>query len=148
MKTRRRSERPRRRANVKVDQTAERKQLFFSLMAAAANQSVFIILCRSNVKYIYIEHEQRQSDTIRTKGGDRMTREQRQKLHSLAYWIAEAAYTRERHPEDTDTLNRAEKTIKALFDELDKLQVPFTIQNQVIEFSRNWRRYKTERLIF
>ena len=76
-----------------------------------------------------------------------MTREQRQKLQSLAYWIAESAYTRERYPEDTDTLNRAEKTIKALFDELDKLQVPFTIQNQVIEFSRNWRRYKTEQLI-
>ena len=111
---------PRRRANVKGDQTAEREQLFFSLTAAAPNQSVFIILCRSNVKYIYIEHEQRQSDTIRTKGGDRMTREQRQKLHSLAYWIAESAYTRERYPEDTDTLNRAEKTIKALFDELDR----------------------------
>lgn len=71
----------------------------------------------------------------------RVTKEQYKKLEGLAYWIAESAYTRERG----DNKN-ADKTIRSLFNECDNLLIPFIVQNAVIEFARNWRRYKSEYL--
>lgn len=70
-----------------------------------------------------------------------VTRTQYKKLEGLAYWIAESAYPRERG----DNKN-ADKTIRSLFNECDRLQIPFIVQNAVIEFGRNWRRYKSEYL--
>lgn len=72
-----------------------------------------------------------------------VTRTQYKKLEGLAYWIAESAYTRERAGEVKKTVDT---TIRELFNECDRLQIPFTVQNAVIEFGRNWRRYKSEYL--
>ena len=68
-------------------------------------------------------------------------RDQRSALEGLAYRIADTAYMRERFGSDEPELKQNEKTISGLFDELDRLSVPFWVQNSVICFSENWRKY-------
>lgn len=68
-------------------------------------------------------------------------RDQRSALEGLAYRIADTAYMRERFGSDEPELKQNEKTISGLFDELDRLGVPFWVQNSVICFSENWRKY-------
>ena len=68
-------------------------------------------------------------------------RYQRSALEGLAYRIADSAYMRERFGNDEPELRQNEKTISGLFDELDRLGVPFWVQNSVICFSENWRKY-------
>ena len=69
------------------------------------------------------------------------TKEQRNALEGLAYRIADSAYIRERFGNDDPELKQNEKTISSLFDLLDRLDVPFWVQNSVICFSENWRKY-------
>lgn len=69
------------------------------------------------------------------------TKEQRNALEGLAYRIADSAYMRERFGNDEPELKKNEKTISGLFDLLDRLAVPFWVQNSVICFSENWRKY-------
>ena len=69
------------------------------------------------------------------------TKEQRNALEGLAYRIADSAHMRERFGNDEPELKQNEKTISGLFDLLDRLEVPFWVQNSVICFSENWRKY-------
>lgn len=67
-------------------------------------------------------------------------------LCGLAYRIADNAYMIERYGVDDSAVERAEnhKTIVGLFEKLDSSGVPFWVQNDVIAFGENWRRYKTD----
>lgn len=67
------------------------------------------------------------------------TRRQSQELEGLAYWIAERSYTLERCPDDADDLRRADNTIRLHFDLLDRLGVPFWVQNSVMAWASDWR---------
>lgn len=69
-------------------------------------------------------------------------RQQRNALEGLAYHIADNAYIKERYGDQEPELKGVHETICSLFDELDKLQVPFWVQNSVVAFAENWRRYK------
>lgn len=64
-------------------------------------------------------------------------------LEGLAYWIAEGSYTRERVGTPSAAVG---ETIQAIFDKCDALRISFHIQNAVIEFGRDWRRYRSEYL--
>ena len=66
-------------------------------------------------------------------------------LEGLAYWVADLHYMRERFGDDEPELKRARATIeKCCFPELDRLQVPFWVQNSVVVWAENWRNTKTE----
>ena len=69
-------------------------------------------------------------------------REQTNALQGLAYWIADNAYIIERYGADDPERENVKKTISMAFDELDTLRVPFWVQNVVICFAEDWRRYK------
>ena len=53
------------------------------------------------------------------------TSEQRDELEGLAYWIADRAWSRERGKLDEDEDRRTGDTIRAIFDALDRLAVPY-----------------------
>ncbi len=69
-------------------------------------------------------------------------REQSLALEGLAYHIADLEYMKERFGRDDAELPGIRKTIILCFDQLDRLQVPFWVQNSVIAFATDWRRYK------
>lgn len=72
-------------------------------------------------------------------------KEQARELRSLGYWISESAYLRERcGGDDTVEAKRVSDTIHFIFDRLDALGVPFWVQNAVVNFAENWRRYQDE----
>ena len=56
-------------------------------------------------------------------------------LESLAYWMAEISYCREKDPGDIGFLDKADKTIHFLFDQLDRAGVPFWAQNSALATS-------------
>lgn len=63
-------------------------------------------------------------------------------LSSLIYWRAELAHTRERYPNDREEIERCKKTIElCIFPALDKLGVPFWVQNAALCWAENWRNY-------
>ena len=65
-------------------------------------------------------------------------------LHGLAFWVANAAYIRERYGDDDPDLEKADKTIKlCCFPELDRLGVPFWVQDTAIAIGSDWRLFKT-----
>lgn len=71
------------------------------------------------------------------------TRRQRMELESLAYWIADINYINERYGYNDQELKICRDTIeKSIFPSLDKLNVPFWVQNAVICWAENWREYK------
>jgi hypothetical protein len=74
------------------------------------------------------------------------TREQRAELESLAYWIADRAWSRERGELDEHEDQRTNNTIRAIFDALDRLRVPYWAQNAVICWAGDWRRTMCEDL--
>ena len=74
------------------------------------------------------------------------TKEQRDALEGLAYWIADNAYIIERYGINEPELENVRKTISMIFDKLDALYVPFWVQNTVICFAENWRNYKEKYL--
>lgn len=68
-------------------------------------------------------------------------------ISGLAYWVADLHYMRERFGEDEPELSRVRATIeKCLFPQLDKLKVPFWVQNSVIVWAENWRNTKKQYL--
>ena len=69
-------------------------------------------------------------------------------LCGLAYRIADNKYMIERYGMTETETERAEnhKTIMSLFDDLDRKNVPFWVQNTVISFADDWRRYKENTL--
>lgn len=71
---------------------------------------------------------------------------QRKALEGLAYWIADRAYIAERYGNDDPEITTCAETIKSIFDECDRLAIPYWVQNAVIIFAENWRHYKTEYL--
>ena len=74
------------------------------------------------------------------------TREQRDELEGLAYWIADRAWSRERGELDEHEDHRTDTTIRAIFDALDRLGVPYWVQNAVICWAEDWRRAMKEDL--
>lgn len=65
-------------------------------------------------------------------------------LRGLAYWIADVHYIAERFGKNDPEHEKAHKNVIACFDDLDRLGVPFWVQNHVIIWAEDWRRYKTE----
>ena len=70
---------------------------------------------------------------------DQRSRRQSQELEGLAYWIAERSCTLERCPDDADDLRRADDAIRLHFELLDRLGVPFWVQNAAIARASDWR---------
>lgn len=69
---------------------------------------------------------------------------QRAALEGLAYWVADSRYIRERYGDEEPELLRCADTLsKCIFPELDRMGVPFWVQNAVICFSEDWRRFKS-----
>lgn len=77
-----------------------------------------------------------------------VNQEQYNALQGLAYRVADNAYMIERYGvRDTEQERQDNhKIIVDLFEKLDLLQVPFWVQNNVICYFENWRRYKTDYL--
>lgn len=73
-----------------------------------------------------------------------LNREQYNALDGLAYWVADLHYMRERFGDDEPELKRARATIESCFPELDRLNVPFWVQNSVIVWAENWRNTKQQ----
>ena len=61
-------------------------------------------------------------------------------LLGLRHFMALKAKLKERYPEDYETEHeRIHKTIVCLFDEADKLKIPFWVQNIVCFYQDDWR---------
>lgn len=73
-------------------------------------------------------------------------REQRNALDGLAYRIADIAYMKERWGKDEPEIQVSRDAVAGIFDDLDKMAVPFWLQNAVIAWAEDWRRYKSENL--
>lgn len=74
-----------------------------------------------------------------------INRDQLAALEGLAYWIADLHYMREKWGENEPELQRARDTIeKCCFPRLDRMGVPFWVQNSVICWAENWRNTKSE----
>lgn len=69
--------------------------------------------------------------------------EQRNAIESLAYWVADVNYINERYGYNDPEFVKADKNVHWCFETLDRLKVPFWVQNSVICFAENWRQYKT-----
>lgn len=72
--------------------------------------------------------------------------DQYNELSALAWKIADNAYMKERYKADEIEieLEQNRKTLGLIFSALDKLNVPFWVQNSVIAWADNWRNYKTQ----
>ena len=64
-------------------------------------------------------------------------------LAGLAYWVADISYIRERFGTNNNEFISADKSVKLCFESLDRLGVPFWVQNSVVAFADDWRRYKS-----
>lgn len=71
---------------------------------------------------------------------------QRAELEGLAYWISDRAWSRERGELDKYEDSRTDNTIRAIFDRLDRLAVPYWVQNAVCCWAEDWRRTMRENL--
>ncbi len=65
-------------------------------------------------------------------------------LEGLAAWVADGAYIAEYYGIDDPEWSKCDSTVKACFDTLDRLGVPYWVQNAVISWARDWRAYKAE----
>lgn len=72
------------------------------------------------------------------------TREQRDNLEGLAYWVSDRAWSRERGKLDEYEERRTGDTIRAIFNALDRLAVPYWVQNAVSCWAEDWRRTMQE----
>lgn len=75
-----------------------------------------------------------------------ISKDQESALSGLAYWIADLHYLRERFGDEDPELSTVRKTISDCFDHLDRLKVPFWVQNSVICWAEDWRSTKREYL--
>ena len=72
-----------------------------------------------------------------------VTRKQFKELEGLAYWIADHAYIREYYGDDDPELDGVEKNIEYAFEQLDRLEVPYWIQNAIcVTYADDWRTWK------
>lgn len=71
---------------------------------------------------------------------------QRAELEGLAYWIADRSWSQERGELDEHEDHRTDTTIRAIFDALDGLCVPYWVQNAVCRWVEDWRRTMRENL--
>ena len=71
------------------------------------------------------------------------TREQSDNLEGLAYWVSDRVWSRERGKLDKYEDRRTGDTIRAIFDALDRLAVPYWVQNAVICWAEDWRTFAT-----
>lgn len=69
---------------------------------------------------------------------------QKNELEALAYNIADAQYIKIKYGADDPELIQTRKNIDLCFRLLDKLNVPFWVQNSVIMFAEDLNRYKSE----
>ena len=69
-------------------------------------------------------------------------REQRNALEALAYHVADVNYIIERFGDKEPEYIKAHKNVLLTFETLDRLGVPFWVQNSVVCFAENWRNYK------
>lgn len=72
--------------------------------------------------------------------------EQRNALEGLAYHVADVNYIKERYGVNDPEFKKADKNVSCSFEHLDRLGVPFWVQNAVICFAEDWRQYKTNYL--
>lgn len=72
--------------------------------------------------------------------------DQRNALEGLAYHVADANYILERFGSNDPEYKKAHENVLLSFEKLDVLNIPFWVQNSVIVFAENWRRYKSEYL--
>ena len=72
--------------------------------------------------------------------------QQRNALQGLAYHVADVNYIKEKYGASDPEYSKADKNVLLTFETLDQLGVPFWVQNSVICFAENWRRYKSEYL--
>lgn len=72
------------------------------------------------------------------------SKEIRNALAGLAYHIADVNYIKERYGSDDPEYAVADMNVHCSFDALDRFGVPFWVQNSVVAFAENWRRYKSE----
>ena len=77
-----------------------------------------------------------------------LNREQLNTLEGLAHWHADKQYLLERYgrEEARHEIEQAHQSIISLFASLDRLGVPYWLQNVVLAFSEDWRRYKARYL--
>lgn len=68
--------------------------------------------------------------------------QQRNELEGLAYWVADVNYIIERYGANDPEYTRANKSVLLCFENLDRLGVPFWVQNSVVCFAENWRQYQ------
>lgn len=66
------------------------------------------------------------------------SREQINAILGLAYHVADVNYIKERYGVTDPEFSRADKNVLLAFETLDKLKVPFWVQNSVICFAENW----------
>lgn len=63
-------------------------------------------------------------------------------LEYLARWTADLYYIRERFGADDPAAEVSRGSIKLAFELLDKLGVPYWLQNSAMYFAEDWRRYR------
>lgn len=68
-----------------------------------------------------------------------LNHEQFSELQGLAFHIAVKYKMYEREPDNTADINELHKTILDHFTYLDRLQVPFWVQNYIICWAEEWR---------
>lgn len=73
----------------------------------------------------------------------KVTQKQYDVLCGLRYWIADKARMIERYGTEEPELDSIHKTIIGLFDEADKLKIPFWVQNIICMIQDDWRHYLT-----
>lgn len=71
------------------------------------------------------------------------TREQSTTLAALAYHVADYYHISEQYGSSDPEAHKADVNVKATFRDLDKLEVPFWVQNTIVAFATDWRRYKS-----
>lgn len=70
--------------------------------------------------------------------------QQKNELEALAYNIADAQHIIKKYGPDDPELIQVRKNIDLSFNLLDKLNVPFWVQNSVIIYAEDLNRYKSE----
>ena len=67
-------------------------------------------------------------------------------IRGLAYHVADVNYIKEKYGANDPEYKKADSNVLYQFEILDRLGVPFWVQNSVVCFAENWRRYKSEYL--
>lgn len=69
-------------------------------------------------------------------------------LHAIAYRNADYEYIHEYYGGDyknfefVHLIEENKKTMRGLFEDADKLRIPFWVQNRALAYGEDWRRYK------